>query len=446
MIHSEKVIRGLIGKGIRIASYACDGTETERKVERLLLQSADERLEYTIPSPRGDGFALVIQIAMFGDCPVVMIQDSKHGLKTFRNNLFSGARFLILGDQTALYRHIREMAFHPQSPLYERDVDRVDRQDDNAATRLFSAGTLEHTVTNHSHLIGEIVYLFTFGELVDAYQNRHISLSERFTLVCRTYYFMTMWKSFLQKSGYPLGRFFISREADNICQMLIEGMLGLLLVYRNFYSTPTLYPLLPWLHSTEACEHTFGCARQVVKDFTICDFHYMVQKLRFKIREAVLLAEASNPRATASGYNHTYLNTTGIDLSSLATHIRDCDIPLLTDVAMQEAESMLSLLGLVPSLVQTSTNTPGPLPSISSWYPGNRNEHSEFDMGEISDAEEEDSDNENTTVNEVTTLRAILRDPQLEKLSRQLTTQQNARLTNLTSAAAALAINNMISV
>ena len=37
--------------------------------------------------------------------PIVMIQDSKHMAKTLRNNLFSGARALVLGNHLAMYSY-----------------------------------------------------------------------------------------------------------------------------------------------------------------------------------------------------------------------------------------------------------------------------------------------------------------------------------------------------
>lgn len=35
--------------------------------------------------------------------PIVMIQDSKHGMKTFCNNAFSDAHLLVLGNYTIQY-------------------------------------------------------------------------------------------------------------------------------------------------------------------------------------------------------------------------------------------------------------------------------------------------------------------------------------------------------
>lgn len=80
--------------------------------------------------------------------PVCMLQDSKHALKTMRNNLFSGARLLVFGNYTATYSRIREIALEEDFPLYIRDVVKLDRQDDNAATRLFSAETYNISLTN----------------------------------------------------------------------------------------------------------------------------------------------------------------------------------------------------------------------------------------------------------------------------------------------------------
>jgi len=105
-----------------------------------------------------------------------MIQDSKHGLRTFRNNLFSGARLLTLGNFTAIYRQIEELAYKAGTPLYRWDVHKLDRQDDNAVARLFSAATIEFLVEHHPDHLGEIIYLFVFGELIDAYQNRTLRL------------------------------------------------------------------------------------------------------------------------------------------------------------------------------------------------------------------------------------------------------------------------------
>ena len=113
--------------------------------------------------------------------PIVMIQDPKHLLKTFRNNLFSGARLLVLGNYTAMYLHAHAVAFE-DGPLYHRDVEKLDRQDDNAATRLFSSHTIAWLKVHHPEALGCIVYLFVFGELIDAYQNRHILLVEWATL------------------------------------------------------------------------------------------------------------------------------------------------------------------------------------------------------------------------------------------------------------------------
>ncbi|EEB92292.1 hypothetical protein MPER_09224 [Moniliophthora perniciosa FA553] len=100
-----------------------------------------------------------------------MVQDSKHALKTFRNNLFSGARLLVLGNFTAHFRQIFEAVLDDKSPMFHRDVgSKLDKQDDNAASRLFSAANLEFFLEHRPDMLG----------------NREISHDERLKLSLET--------------------------------------------------------------------------------------------------------------------------------------------------------------------------------------------------------------------------------------------------------------------
>lgn len=62
-------------------------------------------------------------------------------------------------------------------------------------------------------------------------------------------------------------------------------------IYRRYGGK---YPLLPWLHCTEAVEHVFGMCRQIIKDFTVLDFYLMVPKLFIKLREAFFSSHYSD--------------------------------------------------------------------------------------------------------------------------------------------------------
>lgn len=203
-----------------------------------------------------------------------VIQDSKHALKTFWNNLFSGVCLLVLGNFTVMYCHIRDIAMEDGTPLFKRDVEKLDRQDDNAAAWLFSADVLAFLAHGHGHpeYAGDVVYLFVFGELINAYQNRSMTHSEHLKLVLRARYFLDAWGTFLDHSAYQCSWYLLSCEAVDIAQIIIDGYIALVLIHRDHLWDP--FPLLPWLHSTEACEHVFGEARKVVKDFTMLDLLY----------------------------------------------------------------------------------------------------------------------------------------------------------------------------
>lgn len=170
-----------------------------------------------------------------------------------------------MGNYTAIFRHIYEIAMKPDGPLYCRDVIRLDRQDDAVACRLFSAPVLEYLTEKHPEYIGEIVYLFIFGELADAYQSREIAHAERIKLALRARYFLDAWAKYLEVAGYKQ-QYFLSREAVDISRFLIDGIISLIIVHRDH--VPGAIPFLPWYHSSESCEHTFGNSRNIVKDFT----------------------------------------------------------------------------------------------------------------------------------------------------------------------------------
>ncbi|KAF7291442.1 hypothetical protein MIND_01289300 [Mycena indigotica] len=339
--YSLTLLTGLIERGIRVVSYACDGTESERAIQRLLVEHADQRIEYEIPGD-DDSANFKIVIGRFRGQQVAMIQDSKHALKTFRNNLFSGARILTLGNHIAHFAQIYQVAFEEGSPLYHRDVEKLDRQDDGAATRMFSADTLQYIAENHPDWPFAIIYLFVFGELVDAYQNRSLSHHIRFQMVMRAKYFLDAWSDFID------------------CYLL------LLIIYRDDFPDT---PLLPWLHSSEACEHTFGICRQLVKDFTYLDFLYMVPRLRISIRHAILRSRTSDGKARAGGYCHTFWDTRGMNLEGLSSFPTTDEMKPLATAARADANALCTACGVDAVIVRRMQDRfrRERIPSIADW-------------------------------------------------------------------------------
>lgn len=162
-----KLMKGLIARGLRITSSGGDGASVERECQRITAQSAI-LVEHIIKHPDPELNMIPITVSMYNldNNIYTIIQDSKHGLKTFRNNMFSGARCLTLGNFLVFYQQAHGLALDPQSPLYRRDVIKYDKQDDNAATRLFSADTLELASKNPTDNMGLVVYLLVFGDFI----------------------------------------------------------------------------------------------------------------------------------------------------------------------------------------------------------------------------------------------------------------------------------------
>ncbi|KAF8880856.1 hypothetical protein BD779DRAFT_1612653 [Infundibulicybe gibba] len=384
------IISGFLARNIKIASYAADGSNVERSVQRQLEKHASHSITIPIKHPQSGCPDIAVKVSFFiGNQPIAIIQDPKHLLKTFRNNLFSGARILTFPTSTAFFAQVRQIAIAADSPIYIRDVDKADRQDDNAATRLFCGATLEWLISNHPEHLGLVVYLFLCGELVDAYQNRFLTLLERVQIVLRMLFFIDLWEKFLDLSKYPKARHYVSPQCADITRTLIHGFLQVMIIYRDYCGNRR--PLFPWLLSTEVVEHVFGICRQIVKDFTMLDFHYM-------IREAALSSKFSDGKARASGYNHTYTDIRGIDIHALSTYPTNEDINEAAVRAHGEAESLFALLGVAASDLYDSRSVH--LPSIRTWlkpqdddifnFHDSDNEDDNDNLGDGSDTNPED--------------------------------------------------------
>lgn len=259
-------------------------------MQNKLTARASSTQTYAIKHPHPPNAAsnwIIATIPLFQGQPVVMIQDSKHVAKTARNNVTTGAKLLVLGNYIAMYSQVRKPAVARGGPLYMRDVEKVDRQDDNAACRLLSSATLRWLAAHHDttpankEVRGLIVFLFLMGEAVDAYQNRLLPHVERVKMVLRLHFFLECWESFLARAGYTKSTNFISWQFQDILRYFVFGLIRLIIVYRDNYRSR--YPLLPWLHSTEVCEHVFGVLRSLVKDFTMLDFFNLVPKLFLRL-------------------------------------------------------------------------------------------------------------------------------------------------------------------
>ena len=342
-LHFE-LINLLHGVSIYPVSLASDGTETERKLQRLINDSAQSHFFYGISNPVAN-CTVNLNIPLFHGHPSIIVQDSKHGLKTGRNQLFTGARMLVIGNYPCFYQQLLSFTTHPLGPLFSRDVERVDRQDDRAAARLFSAEALVFHMSHYQSQVGLSVYLFIIGELVDAWQNRNICHSDRVQMVLRARFFLMAWQSHVvAHPDHAPHIHFISRESYDIFLTLCDSLLSLIVIYRRFYST---YPLLPWLHSTEPCEHLFGALRLLKKDFNFSDILYLEPKLRTLLLGSFGdLSPSEQANQTASGYHHTYFHTKDLDLPTLMTWPSDGDIQNASAVALTEVEGLLGTVGI----------------------------------------------------------------------------------------------------
>lgn len=347
---------------INIISLGSDGTVVERKARRLLIESGFAAIEYThIPHPNTGSPPLKIEILRIGAHRLAIIQDSKHFRKTCRNNIFTGAKQLVLGNELIYYEQVRSMVLNQDhSPLYVRDVEKLDRQDDRAAARLFSAENIEHALKcGHP---GLAIFLYIFGEACDAYQSRTIDHAERVHMVLLAHFFKAIWRTFLVENGYPLGRHFISQEADDISNILVNGLLAMVVIHRDHLSSP--FPLLPWMHGSESNEHVFGLLRSTLPEFTIVDTLQLIPKIDIRLMEACKRAiNSTGLRKGGAGYAHTHFDGSGCNLESLSHFPTQEALRQIASTAWIEANAIWEVLGYYrsTSLVSSVFNAPADL-------------------------------------------------------------------------------------
>ncbi|KAF9003744.1 hypothetical protein BDZ89DRAFT_1026523 [Hymenopellis radicata] len=275
------------------------------------------------------------------------MQDSLHMRKTGRNNISTGARGLILGNFPVYYEHLYDMAMQDNSPLYERDVIRSDKQDDNAAARVFSAAALESAIQNPDENLGLIVYLFVFGEFVDAFQSRVMPHRQRAKILLRTRLFMQTWKRVLKKQGYSEARYYISKQADDIFNITIDGLLGLMLIHRNHL--PKDVPLLPSKHATMGNEYSFSAMRGISPDFALAQAVLILPHIH-----ATLLARM--PSIPDDGT---------INYALLSTFPTDCELTDEFHLAIEENTALWALVGVHMDLLDRAPDVPLCPPDVS---------------------------------------------------------------------------------
>ncbi|KAK7017561.1 hypothetical protein VNI00_018575 [Paramarasmius palmivorus] len=384
VLHQE-LVRLLAESYIYPVSMACDGTETERKLQRLIHVNAAGVQYFSIENSFSPAIVQLEIPTFYDGRPAVLVQDSKHARKTARNQLQSGARFLVFANFFVVFSMIYHLACHSSSPLFKRDVVATDKQDDRAAARIFSSQFLEFQMlsqsqsdagpsrpasilsdeaTDHPPRVSQpqialTLYLFFMGELMDAWQNRWISHLERAKMVLRARFFLMAWRSHIDRHpDYSPSVQFISRESFDIFMTLCDSLLALICVYRNRYPT---YPLLPWLHSTEGDEHFFGLLRILKKDLLFYDVIVFEPKWRVLILgEFGNLTPDQQARATGSGMFHTYYKADDLDLVILGIYPTDKELHIVSDAALSECSDLAKAAGMDVRELLTSYKRPDP--------------------------------------------------------------------------------------
>jgi hypothetical protein len=347
----DAVEERLEAHGLHITSYTVDGVSIERGLTHDLHNEAIasgrvHKWTYRHPVTGGPPIVLNAPLLKNGK-PRIVSTDGKHLKKNARGSATSGARVLVLGQYIVHYGMLATLAESANSPLLRSDIIGVDKQDDRACARLLSSAVIRQIslLDDLRSELGLTIFLWNAGEAVDAQQSRTIPHLERIKMLWRARFFFDSWRQYvLDHPHYSVNTHFITRELYDIISIFINAMLTMILIHRDFF--PEI-PLLLWLSSTEVCEHFFGCARKIQKDFTFAEWILMIPKLVL-LMMGELKAKGSQANASEhrSGYHHSWFDTKDVDMKNLSTYPSDTEFQECIDVAFQEASALLNLLGI----------------------------------------------------------------------------------------------------
>ncbi|KAJ7467785.1 hypothetical protein B0H11DRAFT_2306121 [Mycena galericulata] len=367
------LMKGLISCSFRITASGGDGAAVERDCQRRLAATS-KRVEFRIKHP-DPGYPDIIVELWDLDGNIYCIFQDANGRKTLRNNAASGACGLVLGNFMVYFEQMYSLAMQPDSPMYPRDWKNRDRMDDRAAARLSSADTLQQAAQEAKKNLGLVVYLFVFGDLIDAYQSRTLSHHKHAKIAIRAHIFLQTWRLYLKKAGYSEARHFISKKAFDIFEILAGPGLspsptrpGPRILLSPSPTRPDPSPGFQagpdpnnttWFIASEPNEHSFAGLRDAFEDFTLQEAIITIPKLHEKLEADVRARmNVSDLKKQASGYSHTYFTSDDIDFSLLASMPTDVDLSTAYGIAEEEVNCLWSLL----SQELNDAPTPGLIP------------------------------------------------------------------------------------
>src|SRR6266498_3456136 len=112
-------------------------------------------------------------------------------------------------------------------------------------------------------------------------------------MAMRAYFFLSIWKNYINQCSilhstklYNMNISCISTQSFNIFCSLAESLVLLILAHRDYYPN---YSFFPWEYGTEALEHLFGIARQLMPDFSYYELYKILNRVQY--RDNILRSE-----------------------------------------------------------------------------------------------------------------------------------------------------------
>lgn len=215
------------------------------------------------------------------------VQDSIHVARKLRNRLLNSSILLQMGNKVASVAHIKMLLSSVPKEIHGlvlSDVCPDDRQNYSSYEKITDQCVLQSLKNSIVDSEATIMYLVLCKQITSSYLEVNLKPIDRIYKIWHAVYFFRCWREWIQLADneFSLGLNFVSNNAYSCVELNAHALIYLILRLRR---TERNAFFLPYLFSSQPCEHTFrqmrsmGTANFTKINFTLNELLHMIARV-----------------------------------------------------------------------------------------------------------------------------------------------------------------------
>lgn len=216
----------------------------------------------------------------------ISVQDLIHIGTKLRNRLLNSSIVLYLGTHIVSISHINQLIERCAKEIHglvRSDVFPEDRQNYRSLEKMMEDRVLNALAEYVADSEATVEYLKICKMLTSSFLENNLMPIERIINIWYALYFLRIWRKWITTHNeYSLKENFISSNAFNCVEINAHALIEIIIKLRST-GQPNLF--LPWMFSSQPCEHMFrsfrsmGTANFTKINFTLHELFQMVSRM-----------------------------------------------------------------------------------------------------------------------------------------------------------------------